>query len=491
MRTETTVVFSTHLFIFYFLPVVLLFTYTVRFRYLSLGLTLLSYVFYGWANPPWVLLMLFTSYVDYFCGLALAKSAGLKAEGSQFPRLPKGTARTPLQKVILGVSLASNLSILGFFKYYDFAITNVNAALLSLGLGDQLFGLLNIALPVGISFYTFESMSYAFDVYRGDARAMKNPIDYQFFVADFPHLVAGPIIRYQTIADQIRFRTFTYEKFARGVAFFCLGMAKKILLANPMGHIADNAFSAAGLYWYDAWYGLLGYAFQIYFDFSAYSDMAVGLGLMIGLLFMKNFDDPYKADSITDFWRRWHISLSTWLRDYLYISLGGNRKGKVRTYINLMVVMLIGGMWHGASWSFLIWGAIHGGMLAWERMQGKRSFYFLLPRTLRVAVTFLVVCLSWVFFRAETLSRAITYLKSLFGLVTPNWASKMVAGPIYTPYHVLTFVCCAILVWKAPQVWTFTQRLTLPRACLCLGLFVVSLVFMWTQSVNPFLYFQF
>src|SRR5208283_2031867 len=262
--------------------------------------------------------------------------------------------------------------------------------------------LLHIALPAGVSFYTFVSMSYAIDVYRGDARPLKNPIDFQFFVALFPHLIAGPIIRYQTVAEQIRHRTFTYEKFARGVALFSLGMGKKILLANPMAHIADNLFNAGGLQWYDAWFGVIGYAFQIYFDFSAYSDMAVGLGLMIGFYFMKNFDDPYLAESITDFWHRWHISLSTWLRDYLYVPLGGNRKGEARTIVNLMTVMLIGGLWHGASWNFVIWGAIQGTMLIVERRRGKESPYRRLPVYMRIAFTFLITCVSWVFFRAET-----------------------------------------------------------------------------------------
>ncbi len=484
-------VFSSHIFLFYFLPLVLLFTYSVRFRYLSAGLTFFSYIFYGWANPVWVLLMLFSSYVDYFCGLALVRFSGLSCSGLDMPWLPKDQPRNGAQKIALAVSIITNLSILGYFKYFDFAVGNLNALTGALGLDQLSAGLIHVALPVGISFYTFESMSYAIDVYRGNARAMKNPIDYQFFVADFPHLVAGPIIRYQTVAEQIRFRIFSYEKFARGVSFFALGMAKKILLANPMGHVADSAFTAHALHWYDAWYGVVAYAFQIYFDFSGYSDMAVGLGLMIGLLFMKNFDSPYHSDSITDFWRRWHISLSTWLRDYLYIVLGGNKKGHGRTYVNLMLVMLIGGMWHGASWSFLIWGGIQGVMLAAERMQGKESPYRHLPRPMRVFITFFIVCLSWVFFRAETLPAAWIYFKSLFGLKVVPWGSEAVAASIYTPYHLLIFLLCIFFVWRAPQAWNFTQKLTLPKAAVCLALLVVSILFMWTQSVNPFLYYQF
>ena len=211
--------------------------------------------------------------------------------------------------------------------------------------------------------------------------------------------MAGPIVRYADLAEQMRHRTHTYEKFARGVAFFACGMGKKILIANPLSHIADTAFAANYLHWYDAWFGVVAYAFQIYFDFSGYSDIAVGLGLMFGFLVVENFVSPYQARSITDFWRRWHISLSSWLRDYLYVPLGGNRKGAARTYLNLMMVMLLGGLWHGASWNFVIWGAIHGSMLAFERMQGKNSPYRHLPAFLQVAVTFAIVCIAWVFFR--------------------------------------------------------------------------------------------
>jgi alginate O-acetyltransferase complex protein AlgI len=317
-------------------------------------------------------LMLFSSYVDFFCGLALVKCSGLPCDSPELPLLPKGQPRNSAQKAALAISIFSNLAILGFFKYHDFAAANINALVQTLGLGDGVLSLLHLALPAGISFYTFESMSYAIDVYRGDARPLRNPIDYQMFVSLFPHLVAGPIVRYHTLARQIRARTFSYDKFARGVAFFSLGMAKKVLLANAMAHVADAAFSAGPLHWFDAWYGVVAYAFQIYFDFSGYSDMAIGLALMLGFALIKNFDSPYCATSITDFWRRWHISLSSWLRDYLYVPLGGNRRGPGRTYVNLITVMLVGGLWHGASWNFVIWGGLHGVLLAAERLAGGR-----------------------------------------------------------------------------------------------------------------------
>jgi alginate O-acetyltransferase complex protein AlgI len=219
----------------------------------------------------------------------------------------------------------------------------------------RLDSVLRVTLPLGISFYTFQSMSYAIDLYRGDARAVRSFIDFACFVSMFPQLVAGPIIRFSEVADQLRHRTHTLLKFSRGVAFLSLGLAKKVLIANPCGKIADVVFDAGGRGALDAWYGAVAYAFQIYFDFSAYSDMAIGLGLMLGFVFPKNFDDPYRSQSMTEFWRRWHISLSTWLRDYLYIPLGGNRKGPRRTYVNLFIVMLLGGLWHGAAWTFVIW----------------------------------------------------------------------------------------------------------------------------------------
>ena len=290
---------------------------------------------------------------------------------------------------MLVASIVSNLGLLAFFKYTGFAWRTSTPFRSSSARATTLCPSLQIALPVGISFYTFKSMSYAIDVYRGDARPMVNFVDFCCFEAFFPDLVAGPIVRYGAIEQQMRERSHTAEKFARGVVFFSLGHGQKNPHRQPAGAGRRRGISArAACTGIDAWYGVVSYAFQIYFDFSGYSDMASGLALMMGFVLIQNFDSPYQADSITDFWRRWHISLSTWLRDYLYIPLGGNRRGKVRTYVNLMLVMLIGGLWHGASWTFVIWGAIHGGMLAFERMQGKQGLLSRLPRPWRVALTF-------------------------------------------------------------------------------------------------------
>jgi alginate O-acetyltransferase complex protein AlgI len=384
----------------------------------------------------------------------------------------------------LTVAVVSNLALLGFFKYYDFGVGSLNWLV-----GAEWLPVLHITLPLGISFYTFQSMSYAVDVYRGDAKAMRNFTDYACFVAMFPQLVAGPIIRFSEVADQLEKRSHTLAKFARGVAFLALGLGKKVLLANPCGKVADVVFNADGRTLVDAWTGAIAYAFQIYFDFSGYSDMAIGLGLMFGFVFAKNFDSPYRSASITEFWRRWHLSLSTFLRDYLYIPIGGNRIGTVRTYVNLMVVMLLGGLWHGASWNFVIWGGIHGTMLAFERWQGKESPYRHLPRPFRVGITFLIVCLAWVFFRAPTLPAAVAYLQSMVGWDTP--ATTLLAGIYSQPYYLLTLALAGIVCVACPQTWDWTRRLSWPKAAWIVAVLLLALVMLSTQEFNPFIYFIF
>ena len=348
-----------------------------------------------------------------------------------------------------------------------------------------------MALPLGISLYILQSLSYVIDVYRGYSTAIKSFNDFLCFETMYPQLVAGPIIRYSEIEDQLTERSSTPTKFARGVAFFSLGLAKKVVLANPCGKIADLAFEAGSLAPLEAWYGVTAYAFQIYFDFSGYSDMAIGLGLMLGFVFPKNFDSPYKSQSITEFWHRWHISLSAWLRDYLYVPLGGNRKGRIRTYVNLLLVMLIGGLWHGAAWNFVVWGALHGVLLASERLRGKAALYAGLPAPLRVGVTFAVVLVTWVFFRAADLGHAFRYLGHMFAVSDPAESGGLLAGIVYQPYYLATFVLAALIVWTAPQTWDWSRTLTLPKAVAVMAVFVLSVFVLATQSYNPFIYFFF
>ena len=484
-------VFSSQIFIFYFLPLALAVYYGLPRRGRHLALTLLSYVFYGWANPLFVVLLLTATLISYVCGL---KIAGERLMIGQAPTEIQGSDGVSLRekKVWLAISVCTSLSMLGFFKYFNFAIENYNLLIHGFGLSHlKLEAVIRVTLPLGISFYTFQLLSYTIDVYRGQAKALRNVIDFACYISLFSQLVAGPIIRFREIADQMANRTHTAEKFARGVAFVSLGLAKKVLLANPCGKIADVVFDAGSRGVLDAWYGLAAYAFQIYFDFSAYSDMAIGLGLMLGFVFPKNFDSPYLSQSITEFWQRWHISLSTWLRDYLYLPLGGNRKGVWRTYINLAVVMLLGGLWHGASWNFVIWGGIHGGMLVLERIHGKNAFYRRMPGPCRIAMTFFIVLIAWVFFRTPDLPAAWTYLGSLFGLATVQAGVGLLGGILYQPYYWGTFSLAAVIVWGCPQTWDWTRTIPLWKAAPIALALLLSLTVLMTQAYNPFIYFIF
>lgn len=469
-------VFSSHIFIFYFLPFVLGLYYACPRRGRHLLLTLASYVFYGWANPWFVFLMFFSTVVDYFCGwLIVGRPGG-----------PPPSERQ--RRGAVALSVVTNLSLLGFFKYLGFVQTNLNVLLEALGY--QALEVYQVVLPVGISFYTFQSMSYSIDLYRGQARPARSFLDFACYVAMFPQLVAGPIVRYHELAEQLRWRAHTVDKFAQGVLFFTLGFAKKVLLANPMGEVADAAFGAGSLAWLDAWTGVIAYAFQIYFDFSGYSDMAVGLGLMLGFEFPRNFNYPYRAESITDFWRRWHISLSTWLRDYLYIPLGGNRRGVRRTYLNLAIVMLLGGLWHGAEWTFVVWGAIHGAMLILERLAGKTPFYRNAPPPLRVAFTFLIVLIAWVFFRAPNVSAALAYVGAMFGMGNGT-GSALLGSLLYSPDHLLLLAVCALVTWGCPDTWEWVSPLTRRKAVMALAALGVTTATLFMQTYNPFLYFRF
>lgn len=467
-------VFTSHIFVYYFLPLLLFVYYNLPHRWRNLLLTVMSYAFYGWWNPSFMGLMLFSTAVNYLCGKAISA--------------PGATAAR--RRTALIVAIVVNLSLLGFFKYFMFFAETANALLALRGM--DLFAILRVTLPVGISFFTFQAMSYTVDLYRGDARPARSFVDFACFVALFPQLIAGPIIRYHTVAEQLVYREHRLSRFSEGVSLFILGFAKKILLANAMGEVADAVFAADSPLPQDAWFGIIAYAFQIYFDFAAYSDMAVGLGRMLGFEFPKNFDAPYLADSITDFWRRWHISLSTFLRDYLYIPLGGNRKGPLRTYVNLATVMLFGGLWHGANWTFVAWGAWHGALLIAERRMGKESLYSRLPRFLRVTITMLFVLIAWVLFRAENLAAAGDYLAAMFALAPGRPTSALLAAELYTARHLFVMGLCFFLTYQPVQAFDWSSaRLTPLRAAGLLALFVLALVVMATQAFNPFLYFQF
>ncbi|MCA8948004.1 MAG: MBOAT family protein [Planctomycetes bacterium] len=467
-------VFSSSVFLFAFLPAFLL-LYWLSPRFLRTAtLALASFVFYGWWKAEFVLLLLFSSVVDYWIGGRIVRARREDRDARRW----------------LALSVVVNLGLLAWFKYANFGVETFRALLHGLGFAGD-FVWVDVVLPVGISFYTFQTMSYTIDLYRGEVQPAARFVDFLCYVSMFPQLVAGPIVRYSLVEDELRNRRSTREGIYHGVLFFQIGLAKKVLLADAVARFADAAFDvpgADGLTLGLSWLGAVAYAFQIYFDFSGYSDMAIGLGLMLGFHFPINFDAPYRADSITDFWRRWHISLSTWLRDYLYVPLGGNRRGARRTYVNLMLTMLLGGLWHGAAWNFLAWGGYQGFWLAVERAAARRPFYGMLPHVLRIAFTFVLVLFGWVLFRANDLGHAIRYASAMVGLGGGDEPAHIALHP--GPWGEMAV--CALIVWLLP-----TSQRIVPRAHPAFVL-VLQLLFVFAVLVVrlapeeiPFLYFRF
>ena len=474
-------VFSSYTFLFFFLaPALGVYYLLPRIlpresggRARTLWLILASYLFYGWARFDYVALILFSTVVDFICARRI--------EASDRPKQ---------RRLFLIASIATNLGLLGFFKYFNFGIDVVNAASSSVGGGTLSSPWPDIILPVGISFYTFQSMSYTIDVYRGVVKPSPTFSRFACYVALFPQLVAGPIVRYRDLAKQLEERSHTLDKAARGVFLFMVGFAKKTLIANNVGVLADALFDAPGEPGlFDAWIGVLAYTFQIYFDFSGYSDMAIGLGLMIGFVFPTNFESPYKSESITEFWRRWHISLSTWLRDYLYVPLGGNRKGPWKTYRNLTLTMLLGGLWHGASWTYVLWGAWHGTLLAIERMSGKDAPWRRWPRPLRVAFTFWLVMIGWIMFRAKTAERLGQVMSGFLGV--NGLGDLTIRSPYALKLPLTALLIAAAIAFFGKTTMAMSANITRPKALVAIVLFVLGVAQMLLQGFNPFLYYQF
>jgi alginate O-acetyltransferase complex protein AlgI len=482
--------FTEPTFLFLFLPVLLgLYFATFSRAHAAYGNWLLlvaSIVFYAKGGGSFTWLMLGSIAFNYWMAIAVDRARG-----------------TVSCKPLLGFALGANLLVLGIFKYANFFALNVNALLASAGLPQ--LSAPNVLLPIGISFYTFHAISYVVDVHRRHAVAQKNPVHAALYLLLFPQLIAGPIIRYRDIADQLALRFVRLDDFAYGVRRFVLGFAKKMLVANVVAGPADKVFGmpteqlSAG----HAWLGIACYTLQIYFDFSGYSDMAIGLGRMFGFRFPENFRYPYVADTIQEFWRRWHISLSTWFRDYLYVPLGGNRVTPARLYRNLVIVFLLCGLWHGASWSFVVWGLYHGAFLAVERLGLARAIGRL-PAPLRHAYLLAVVMLGWVFFRAETLPQAIAFLKAMAGAGAAQPTPYAVAWYL-TPELWLALVVGAIgSLPLVPALAGWRERLSAgrPRAALLWGfdtaatgtlllLFFVAVTQMAARTYNPFIYFRF
>jgi alginate O-acetyltransferase complex protein AlgI len=473
------VVFSSNVFLFLFLPLFLAVYYLTPNRYRLRNWVVLigSYAFYAWWRLDFLFLFAAVTIWNYAVGMMIARHG----------RGTPGARRW----LIAGVAL--DLATLGYFKYANFGVDSLNA-LLNLAHGTPI-GFTHVILPIGISFYVFESISYIADVYRGDTQATRHPVDFATFIALFPHLIAGPVFRYKDLADQFEQREHTWDKFGEGSIRFMQGFIKKVFIADSIAPLANHAFALAHPTTADAWLGALAYTAQLYFDFSGYSDMAIGLGLMMGFRFVENFNQPYVSQSITEFWRRWHMSLSNWLRDYLYISLGGNRQGTARTYRNLFLTMLLGGLWHGANWTFVLWGAWHGGILAIERGLGVKptSLGF---RPHRWALTFLFVVIGWVMFRAESVSQALGFYAAMFRFdgadLSEAYQSAITSLQVWTLGLAIVLAAAggigALRPAAAPAAgfsWSLSAKL------LVWPLFVLSVLKLSAQSYSPFLYFQF
>ncbi|NLK15044.1 MAG: MBOAT family protein [Bacteroidales bacterium] len=401
-------VFSSIVFLLYFLPAFLITYYLADKRYKNIVILLFSIFFYSWGAPRFIFVILGTTFLDF-----------------HLVRWMSQTRKKLHRRLMLALSVSINLGLLFYFKYFNFFIDNINYVLSIFG--DYHIHWVKLVLPIGISFYTFETITYVVDVYRGVHKPLDNFWDYQLYIILFPKLIAGPIVRYHDMADQIKDRSHndTIDNRLTGFYRFIIGLAKKVLIANQMGQQADLIFSMdyACLDTYTSWIGILAYTFQIYFDFSGYSDMAIGIAKMIGFKFPENFNNPYISRSITEFWRRWHITLGAWMRNYLYIPLGGNRVStKRRLYFNLWFVFLASGLWHGASWSFIFWGAYHGLFLVLER-SFLINFYNKIGKLPSTIITFFIVVVGWVFFRIERISDAFTYLKRMFAFDFNNTQS--------------------------------------------------------------------
>ena len=466
-------VFSTPIFMFYFLALTLAVYYVVPRKLRNPVLLCASLFFYWWGERVFVAIMFLSTAIDYTHGLLVERC---KAKGND-----KGARRAVASSVIF------NLALLCFFKYWDFIAGSLQAA------GLTFMPVLNIHLPIGISFYTFQTMSYTIDVYRGDARAQRSILNFGTFVTLFPQLIAGPIIKYKDLGDQIDARTCSTERFASGVQLLMVGLGKKLLLANNVGMLWDSykAMAPAELTVAGAWLGVLAFTFQIYFDFSGYSDMAVGLGRMLGFEFLPNFNYPYISKSITEFWRRWHISLSTWFREYLYIPLGGNRRSKPRWMFNLLVVWAATGIWHGASWNFLLWGLYFFALLMAEK-------FFLLrllertPALVRHLYTLFFVMVSWAIFDLRDFSQLGAYLKVMFGL------SGAALLDLTFFYHVTSYLPILFVsaLASTPLGRAAYRRLgTRAQQVLCTlliaGGLLVCTAYLVDGTYNPFLYSNF
>ena len=462
-------VFSSLIFLFVYFPLVLGVYYICPLKWRNIVLLIFNLIFYGWGEPVYVLLMMFSVLVDYLLGIGI----------------DNWREKKKIAKTFLVASIVWNLGLLFFFKYYD----SVLASLQEVGIAKGL-PMLELALPIGISFYTFQKLSYTVDVYRGDCRGQKNFVDFSVFVTLFPQLIAGPILQYKDLAEQLKSRVHSVGKMRDGIRIFTVGLCKKVLLANSVGELWDyyRVMEAGTITTAGAWIGLLAFCFQIYFDFSGYSDMAIGLGKMLGFDFKENFNYPYVAQTITDFWRRWHISLSSWFRDYLYIPLGGNRKGKGRQLLNILIVWASTGIWHGASFNFLLWGLYYAVILMAEKL-------FLLkwlekvPRVVRHVYALLLIMFGWAIFGMADMSSGSAYFAALFGMAGVG------LGDLFqlSNYAILLVVLVIASLPVGKRVFVkLPERVRNVAEVVLIGAgLIVSTAYLVDSTYNPFLYFRF
>ena len=468
-------VFSSLTFLFLFFPIVIGVYYLCPRALRNLWLLAASLLFYAWGEPVYIRLMVASILFNYLCGLGVAALQKQEKKG--------------IAKALLILCVVGNIGALGVFKYADLLIGTIN------GIAGSHLALLELALPIGISFYTFQIISYVIDVYRGTVAAQKNPITFGTYIALFPQLIAGPIVQYKTVQEQLSCRRETAAQFAAGIGRFTVGLGKKVLIANQVGALWDtvSALPQAQLAAGTAWLGALAFTFQIYFDFSGYSDMAIGLGKMLGFEFLENFDYPYLSRSITEYWRRWHISLGTWFREYVYIPLGGNRHGLSRQILNLIIVWGLTGLWHGASWNFLLWGLYYGVILIVEKVWLLRPLQKA-PAAVQHLYSLLLIILGWIIFALTDFSAIGGYFAALFGahggldsstmyLLTSNLILLVIAGFASTRL-------------PAKLAAGFVQRLTPAgqTAVKCIfytGVLLMCIAFLVGDSYNPFLYFRF
>ncbi len=463
-------VFSSIIFLFYFLPVFLL-AYSIPDSQHRRNVVLVAFslVFYAWGEPLYITLMLLSIGMNYWFGQRI------------------GRAEEPSRRRWLCLAVTLDVCLLGAFKYTPFLVRNVSDLL---GVHFPLqTSLLAIPLPLGISFYTFQAISYVVDVYRRRFAPEQSVLDLAAYVTMFPHLIAGPIVRYQEIRDELHTTQISDERLLQGAQIFVLGLSAKLLIANTFSQYADQVFGLepALLTSALAWLGAVSYTFQIYFDFNGYSIMAIGLAMMLGFTFPRNFDRPYISTSITEFWRRWHISLSTWFRDYLYIPLGGNRAGPFKTYRNLLIVFVVCGVWHGAGWTFLLWGLLHGVFLVFERL--VQPIGWRVPRIVLHVYAMLVVVCGWVLFRSPTLASAGAYFAAMLGRnVKPIYQPQEVWSPVWIALALVASVCAAVRLERNPREWPF------PRIATQAGWATLSAACVWVLvcgTHNPFIYFRF